>query len=87
MTVCPMELAELVQVQKTLALSLVASFDADEKRFLLSMKAGDPEWDILGFEHLEAMPALQWKLLNIRKMDAKKRSEQFEALKTVLNET
>jgi len=32
------------------------------------------------------MPALQWKLLNIRKMDARKRDEQLKTLKELLGQ-
>ena len=58
--------------------------DADEKRFLLSMKQGEPEWDVLGIPHLRDLPALQWKLQNIRRMDAAKRAKMLEKLRRVL---
>lgn len=48
------------------------------------MKSGDPDWGVLGIENLERMPALQWKLLNIRKMDAAKREEQLKMLREIL---
>ena len=63
---------------------LLTSLDTDEKTFLLSMKSGDPDWAVLGIEGLERMPALQWKLLNIRKMDTRKRDEQLGILKNLL---
>jgi predicted nucleotidyltransferase component of viral defense system len=74
----------LESVQKTLAPSLLSSLDASERQFLLSMKQGDPDWNLLGIDNLEHMPALQWKLLNIRKMDTPKRDEQLEVLKDLL---
>jgi len=77
-------LSDLEAVQRDLAPTLVNSLDADERQFLLSMKAGDPDWDILGFRNLQAMPALQWKLINIRRMEAAKRAEQLQALKEIL---
>lgn len=58
--------------------------DADEKRFLLSMKQGDPDWDVLGIPHLRDLPALQWKLQNVRRMDAAKRAKMLEKLRRVL---
>ena len=77
-------LGDLEAVQRDLAPALVSSLDDDERRFLLSMKAGDPDWDILAFENLQAMPALQWKLINIRKMDKAKRADQLRALQDIL---
>jgi len=85
MTGVEMTLEELEQVQKTLAPSVLASLDASERRFLISMKEGEPEWDLLGIDNLERMPALQWKLLNIRKMDAGKRASALERLQGILN--
>lgn len=72
---------ELETVQASLAPTLLDALDIEERRFLLSMKSGDPDWDVLGIEGLEKMPALQWKLLNIRKMDSRKRPEQRSAVK------
>jgi hypothetical protein len=48
------------------------------------MKSGEPDWDVLGIKGLDRMPALEWKLLNIRKMDARKRYEQLRMLQDVL---
>jgi predicted nucleotidyltransferase component of viral defense system len=77
-------LEELQTIQQTLPDALVSSLDSAECQFLLSMKSGDPDWAVLGIEGLERMPALQWKLLNIRKMDARKRHEQLRMLQDVL---
>jgi hypothetical protein len=48
------------------------------------MKAGDPEWDLLGIEGVEKLPALQWKLQNIRRMEAGKRAAAYDRLRAVL---
>jgi predicted nucleotidyltransferase component of viral defense system len=74
----------LMTVQASLAPALVDALNAAERQFLLSMKSGDPDWSVLGIEDLERMPALQWKLINIRKMDAGKRDEQFGLLQDLL---
>jgi hypothetical protein len=58
--------------------------DADEKRFLVSMKQGEPQWDALGIAHLRELPALQWKLQNIRRMEADKRKTALAKLKAAL---
>ena len=36
---------------------------------------GKPEWDILGIPHVETLPAVQWRLQNLAKADAKKREK------------
>lgn len=78
-------LDDLRQIQKTLANTLVGSFDDDEKEFLVSVKQGEPEWTRLGIAHLDRLPAIQWKLINIRKMGPKKRDVALEKLKRVLH--
>ncbi len=75
---------DLVAVQDHLATVIPASLDGDERRFVVSMKEGDPDWDALGIPHLRELPALQWKLINIRKMTARKRAEALSWLKTAL---
>lgn len=49
------------------------------------MKAGDPEWDLLGIEGVEKLPALQWKLRNIRGMESGKRAAAYDRLRAVLD--
>jgi len=74
-------LDDLREVQRGLAGVLMRALNDDEKAFLLSMKHGTPEWNRLGIEHL---PALQWKLLNIRKMSPDKHREALEKLTRTL---
>jgi len=38
----------------------------------------------LGIEGIEKLPAIQWKLANIRKISAKKRAELLDKLKRTL---
>lgn len=86
MALDPVTIDELVDARHDLVEILVPSLDDSEKTFLLAMKSGDPEWDVLGIEGLERMPALQWKLLNIRQMDAQKRNEQLRLLQDLLEQ-
>ena len=58
--------------------------EENERRFLLSLKRGEPDWNALDIDHLEDLPALQWKLLNIRRMDEGKRSAALAKLEHVL---
>lgn len=52
-----------------------------ERLFLVSLKMGEPDWKLLDVPGADKLPAIQWKLQNIRKMDAGKRREQIEWLK------
>jgi predicted nucleotidyltransferase component of viral defense system len=77
-------LDELRQAQADLPRKLVGGLDRNEKDFLLSLKQGDPQWGLLGIGHLHRLPALQWKLINIRKMDRLKRLAALKRLTEVL---
>jgi predicted nucleotidyltransferase component of viral defense system len=79
-------LEALCETRKHLVDLIRIGLDESEKRFLLSLKRGEPEWNALGIDHLEALPALQWKLLNIRRMDDRKRRSALTNLERVLCE-
>lgn len=55
-----------------------------ERKFLISIKSGEPDWSLLGISGIEKLPGLQWKILNVRKMSTQKRTAQLEKLKAVL---
>lgn len=56
----------------------------DERRFLVSLKSGNPEWKLLNVNGVESLSGIQWKLQNIQKMNADKRREQIAKLEKVL---
>lgn len=74
----------LCETRERLVALIHAGLDADEKRFLLSLKRGEPEWDALGITYLQKLPALQWKLQNIRRMEDGKRKIELEKLQKAL---
>jgi hypothetical protein len=66
---------------------LQQGLDAGERRFLLSLVANQPEWPLLGLEHLEHLPGIRWKLHNLerlQKTNARKFLEQSETLGRLL---
>jgi len=69
MTDHEVSLDELAAVQAELPSLLRHALDDDERAFLISLKRGTSEWNRLGIEHIAQLPALQWKLLNIRRME------------------
>jgi len=76
--------AALCETRERLVALLRQGLDADEKRFLLSIKRGEPDWDALGIAHLQELPALQWKLQNIRRMDEGKSKTALGKLQKAL---
>ena len=56
----------------------------DEKRFILSMKQGQPIWGFLELEGIKDLPAVKWKLLNILRMDPAKHRKAVHKLRDYL---
>jgi len=59
----------------------------DDKNFLISFKKGQPDWELLPFKDVARLPAVQWKLLNIRtlsKDNPKKYAKQLRLLEEKL---
>ena len=75
---------ELIAARETLVETLRKELTNDEREFLVSLKAGQPKWNLMGIEGLEKLPAVQWKLTNIKKIPAKKQTELLAKLRRVL---
>jgi len=87
MTAEPVELEALLAARERMARELQQGLTADERRFLLSLVAAEPEWTLLEVPHLEQLPGLRWKLQNLeklRKANAKKFGEQADTLARLL---
>ena len=87
MTTEPVELAELLAARERMVHELHQGLDAAERRFLLSLVAGRPEWPLLGVAHLEHLPGIRWKLHNLerlQKTNARKFAEQSDTLARLL---
>lgn len=65
-----------------------STLTANDKAFLLSFKAGEPDWSLIDIPDLSRMPAIQWKLANINKLksgNAAKHSAMLATLTERLN--
>lgn len=62
----------------------VSALTDNERRFLLSVKQGEPDWALLPFEGLDQWPAIQWKLHNIGRMSTRSHRKVVERLREVL---
>jgi hypothetical protein len=84
MTDSPVTLDDLIQAREHLIAEIVGKMPIDHRRFLLSLKKGEPEWPLLGVPGAEALPAVRWRLENLAKTDKKKRDALIERLRKVL---
>ncbi len=84
MTEEPVELADLEAARTQLFEWAASTLTDNERRFLLSIKQGEPEWALLPFERLDKWPAIQWKLHNIGLMNTRSHRKAVERLRQVL---
>lgn len=78
------EYDELVAVRERLVETLKNTMTGNEKKFLLSIKQGQPEWSLMPLVGIDQLPAIQWKLTNVRKMKPEKQAESLQKLQVAL---
>lgn len=84
MTNKPVLLNDLELTRETLVTVVMDSLTVSEKEFLLSFKEKNPQWNLLGMEGVENMPAVQWKLKNLAGMEQAKHRESLRKLRELL---
>lgn len=85
MTEEPVELAQLEAARTQLFDWAASALTDNERRFLLSIKQGEPDWSLLPFEGLDRWPTIQWKLHNIQLMSDRRHKAAIRRLREVLD--
>lgn len=85
MTTTNINLKELLFTREQFVSDIRSQLTKDEKEFLLSIKSGLPQWQLMPFQNLDQLPGLQWKLLNIQKMNKNKKLDMLNKLEKVLS--
>jgi hypothetical protein len=49
----------------------------NQRQFLIGLTRAEPDWSLLRCPHAEELPALRWKLANLKTFQ-KRRPEDFE---------
>lgn len=84
MTSEPVALDALLQAREKLIAELHRMLTDDDRAFLLSVKAGAPDWSLLRFDSIADLPAVRWKLQNLARMSSEKRTNAAAKLVAVL---
>lgn len=87
MTKIPISLEELLDVRKRLITDIRSRCDENIGRYLLSLHEGTPDFDAIDRPDAAALPAVRWKLLNLKKLkneNATKHAEQRGELEALL---
>lgn len=80
----PVTLDELLKAREDLITAIVGKMPEHHKRFLISVKRGEPDWALLDMPGAKALPAVQWKLENLAKLSAEKRKQLLKKLNAAL---
>jgi predicted nucleotidyltransferase component of viral defense system len=80
----PVTLDELSKAREDLIAEIVGKMPEPHKRFLVSVKRGEPDWALLDLPGAKDLPAVRWKLENLAKLNAKKREELLAGLNAAL---
>lgn len=75
---------QLVEVRYKLIEMILKSLTINERQFLLSIKSGEPDWQLIPIAGIDKLPGLGWKNLNIKKMDREKHKVALDKLRQVL---
>lgn len=75
MTTEPVTLETLLAVRERLFRELPARLTAAQRQFLISLSLASPDWNLLQCPHVSKLPALQWKLANLRKFQEQRPKE------------
>lgn len=78
------EYEELVAIRDRLIETIRNTMTENEKKFLLSIKQGQPDWDLMPVAGIDQLPAIQWKLINVRRMKKEKQAEALQKLQSAL---
>ena len=80
----PVGVEDLASARESMIKTIHKELTSKDKQFLLSFKSGAPDWSLIDLEGIDLLPAVQWKLLNIQKMDKEVLRKAVEQLAAIL---
>jgi hypothetical protein len=86
MTQIEISLIDLLDTREEMIATINAAITDNQKAFLLSFKAGEPDWALLGLAVVEHLPAVRWKQINLDKLNKSRRAGLVASLENVLFE-
>jgi hypothetical protein len=84
----PFTYSDYLAARSKLFRAVLESLTKEDRGFLVSFKKGEPDWESLGVGSAKKLPAVLWKLQNIKKlteMSPGKHRNQLEKLQAVLS--
>ncbi|OFZ29017.1 MAG: hypothetical protein A2622_13060 [Bdellovibrionales bacterium RIFCSPHIGHO2_01_FULL_40_29] len=73
MTMIPFTYKEFEKTRASMIKLIHKNLTDEDRKFLISFSEGAPDWNLFPEEKIESLPAIQWKLENVKKMNPEKR--------------
>ncbi len=83
MTVEPTSLDDLTSTRKRIIGDIHARLTGDAAKFLLSLQAGEPDFTLIGLPQAANLPAIKWKILNLKKLIVENPDKQYAQSKSL----
>jgi predicted nucleotidyltransferase component of viral defense system len=80
-------LEQLEKARENLIHQINSQMTDNEKKFLLSFKSKNPDWNLLEMENstvIANLPSVLWKMINLEKMPIQKHKEAYDKLQNIL---
>jgi len=84
MTIDDVSLESLLEIRNEMISKLHGALTEKDKQFLLAVKRGEADWNSFILPEIQHLPAIQWKLHNLAKMQISKRKLALTALESAL---
>ena len=84
MAIDKVSLDALLKTREKLVKTIMQDLTENERKFIRSVKLMKPDWQLLGLNSIEDLPAVKWKLQNLGKMQKAKHRQAVEKLRAYL---
>lgn len=84
MTATDIPISTLLTTHRFVVDNVVTNMPEDHKQFLISFYRREPEWQLIGLEGLDRLPAIRWRELNLDKAGRETRADILRNLKQLL---
>ena len=83
MTAAPFFYNTFEAVRERMIAEVHSSLTDDDRKFLISFKKGEPQWNLMPIDNLQHLPAVKWKLRNIQNLLKSNPTKHLEMLKAL----
>ncbi len=85
MTQEPVALVDLEVAREAIIAAMIVEMPDAHRHFLVGFKRGEPDWELLGIQEAQRLPAVLWKQRNLDRLPAGKRRELADRLAAMLH--